>query len=468
MSIPLMTLGVSTWPLVDGIERLHGPVTVVRRCLDLTELLAAARTGLARAALVAEGAEEITASLLEQLRLGGAVLLVLEGHDARRLAGLGAVVVADRASPEEAARLVEETVAAAASAPGELGYADVGAAGRAGAPGSTSGADRATAQEPGQAPVAAGAEPGSAAAPEPPAGRRGTGRIVAVWGPTGAPGRTTVAVNLAAELALLGEDAALVDADTYGPSVAAVLGMLDEAAGLAQACRLADQGRLDGQALRGIAADVALAGRTVRVLTGLTRQDRWPELRSSAVAAVLERAAEEFGTTVVDCGFALEADEELSFDAMAPRRHAAALTVLEHADVVVAVGAADTIGVPRLVKGLPDLAAAAPGARLVVAVNKLRRSAAGRSPELGIREAWARFGSGAAVELFVPWDPEVLDEALLAGAVLAETAPGAPVRAALRQLALRVLADAGEAGDGGPEPVHGTRLGRRIGAWLRR
>ncbi len=75
---------------------------------------------------------------------------------------------------------------------------------------------------------------------------------------------------------------------------------------------------------------------------------------------------------------------------------------------------------------------------------------------------------GAAVELFVPWDPEVLDEALLAGAVLAETAAGAPVRAALRQLALRVLADAGEAGDGGPEPVHGTRLGRRIGAWLRR
>jgi hypothetical protein len=132
------------------------------------------------------------------------------------------------------------------------------------------------------------------------------------------------------------------------------------------------------------------------------------------------------------------------------------------------VGAADTIGVPRLVKGLPEVAAAAPGARLVVAVNKLRRSAAGRSPELGIREAWARFGSGPAVELFVPWDPAACDEALLAWAVLAETAAGTPVRAALRVLAGRVLADPGEAGEGGDPLVHGTRLGGRIGAWLRR
>ena len=75
MVLPVMALGVSTWPLVDGIERLHGPVTVVRRCLDLTELLAAARAGLGRAALVAEGAEDLTASLLEQIRLGGAALL---------------------------------------------------------------------------------------------------------------------------------------------------------------------------------------------------------------------------------------------------------------------------------------------------------------------------------------------------------------------------------------------------------
>ncbi|WP_101853103.1 AAA family ATPase [Kocuria flava] len=446
MSLPLITLGVSTWPLVDGLERLHGPVTVVRRCLDLAELLAAARTGLARAVLVAEGAEELTASLAEQLRLGGAVLLVLEGHDARRLAALGAVVVPEAAGPEETARLVETAVADGARAPGTAGYAEVGAAA-------------------GAVPDGAAATAGEDAA-EPPAPTGPRGPVVAVWGPTGAPGRTTVAVNLAAELALLGRETVLLDADTYGPSVAASLGMLDEAAGLAQACRLAEQGRLDGAALRRTVADVAVAGRTLGVLTGLTRQDRWPELRSGAVATVLEASAREYAAAVVDCGFALEADEELSFDTLAPRRHAAALTVLERADVVVAVGAADTVGIPRLLKALPEAVAAAPQARLLVVVNKVRRAAAGRDPELAVRESWARYGPGGAPELFLPWDPGALDEALLAGAVLAESAPGAPVRGALRGAAGRVL------GDGDPAEQHvpagGTTLGRRIRGRLRR
>jgi hypothetical protein len=44
--------------------------------------------------------------------------------------------------------------------------------------------------------------------------------LVAVWGPKGAPGRTTVAVNLAFEAAPLVGDVLLVDADTYGGAVA--------------------------------------------------------------------------------------------------------------------------------------------------------------------------------------------------------------------------------------------------------
>jgi Mrp family chromosome partitioning ATPase len=66
---------------------------------------------------------------------------------------------------------------------------------------------------------------------------------VAVWGPTGAPGRTTVAVNLAAELALLGRHTLVVDADTYGGTIAQAVGLFDESPGLAAAARAAGQGR---------------------------------------------------------------------------------------------------------------------------------------------------------------------------------------------------------------------------------
>jgi Mrp family chromosome partitioning ATPase len=59
--------------------------------------------------------------------------------------------------------------------------------------------------------------PPAAAEPPPPAGRGDAPHArLAVWGPKGAPGRTTVAVNLAFEAARLVGEVLLVDADTYG------------------------------------------------------------------------------------------------------------------------------------------------------------------------------------------------------------------------------------------------------------
>jgi Flp pilus assembly CpaE family ATPase len=213
-----------------------------------------------------------------------------------------------------------------------------------------------------------------------------------------------------------------------------VLGLLDEAAGLAQACRLADQGLLDGNALRRIATPVATRAGTFLVLTGITRADRWTELRAAALSLVLARAREVADVTVIDTGFCLEADEELSFDTAAPRRNAATLRSLELADTVFAVGAADSIGVPRLVRGLAQLEAAVPQATPRVVLNKVRSAAVGRSPERQLREAWERYGPGTALSAFLPADPGAADAALLAGSLLLETAPESPLRKAIAAL----------------------------------
>lgn len=113
-----------------------------------------------------------------------------------------------------------------------------------------------------------------------------------------------MAVNIAAELAAQGKPVILVDADSYGASVAASLGLLDESAGLAQACRLADQGFLDAESLKRIAAPVFTRLGSFRVLTGITRADRWTELRASALSSVLEHARDIAEIVVVDAGFA--------------------------------------------------------------------------------------------------------------------------------------------------------------------
>jgi MinD-like ATPase involved in chromosome partitioning or flagellar assembly len=257
---------------------------------------------------------------------------------------------------------------------------------------------------------------------------------VAVWGPAGSPGRTTIAVNIAGELAADGQDVLLVDADTYGASVAAVLGLLDESAGLAQACRLADQGLLDADALRKVAATVATSSGTFRVLTGITRADRWTELRATALSLVLERAREVVDVVVVDTGFCLEADEEISFDTMAPRRNAATLRPLELADTVYAIGAADPVGVPRMVRGLAELEAAVPQVSPTVVMNKVRASAVGRNPERQLRDAWERYGPAAGLAAFIPHDPAAADAALLGGSLLLEASPESPLRHAIRGL----------------------------------
>jgi MinD-like ATPase involved in chromosome partitioning or flagellar assembly len=261
-----------------------------------------------------------------------------------------------------------------------------------------------------------------------------SGRVVAVWGPTGAPGRTTIAVTLATELAALGVRTVLIDADTYGGSVAQALSFLDEAPGIAAATRAADQGTLDLATLARL-APVAIAG--LRVLTGIPKAERWPEVRPAALERVLTLSRSLGQVVVVDCGFSLEDDEELSYDTMAPRRNGATLTTLALADDVVVVGGCDPVGLQRLVRGLQELGTVqAPPP--TVCVNRVRAGAVGSNPEQRVSEALARF-AGVAGVLFVPDDPAALDAALLEGRALVECAPGSPVRPAVRSLAERVV-----------------------------
>jgi Mrp family chromosome partitioning ATPase len=413
MSIPVVTVGQSREDLVGGLERLHGPVTVVRRCTELTELLAACQSGLARAAVVADGSEDLTASLVDRLGAVGVAVIALTDSpgEAARLRGIG---VASAMTGVESAVLSDRIAEAVAMLTG----------------GGPRGAQRSAPADTGAALTLTPIEGGAGESTD----ESGPGEIIAVWGPAGSPGRTTLAANIAGELAAKGKSVLLVDADSYGASIAAVLGLMDESAGLAQACRLADQGLLDTEALKKVATPVATKLGSFRVLTGITRADRWTELRASALALVFERARQIAEVVVVDTGFCLEADEELSFDTMAPRRNAATLCSLELADAVYAVGAADPVGVPRLVRGLAELEAAVPQAAPVVVMNKVRPSSVGRGPERQLQDAWARYGPATELKAFLPYDGAAADAALLGGSLLLEAAPDSPLRGAIAEL----------------------------------
>jgi Flp pilus assembly CpaE family ATPase len=269
--------------------------------------------------------------------------------------------------------------------------------------------------------------------------------VIAVWGPTGAPGRTTVATNLAEEISRLGVSCMLIDADVYGGVVANVLGLIDESPGLVAACRQAQSGRLDPTALSALCWQL---NPNLRVLTGAVRADRWPELRPSALDAVLAMARTFAECVVIDVGFALETDEELSFDTAAPRRNGATLSVLDAANLVLAIGAADPVGMQRLIRGLDDLRSAEVDAPVWVVMNKVRTATVPGKPEIELDNALKRF-AGRASSAFLPFDQEALDRALVGGKLLAEIAPGSPLRIALTELAHAVT--------GRPAPARGRR-----------
>ena len=411
MTRSVLTAVEGAWEsdLVTALEGSAG-YTLARRCPDVADLLAAAAAGLGEVALVSPELRALDRSAVHELAAHGVRVagVTAPGDDLgeRRLRQLGLSVVLRADLPSHELDDALDTL---------------------GAP-----LDRAA--------------PDESPAPEPPDDAVEEATVIAVWGPTGAPGRSTVALNLAAELAA-GVPTLLVDCDTYGSSLAQALGLLDEAPGMAAAARAADQGSLDLPALARLAPEVS-AG--LRVLTGIPRAERWTELRAASVAHVLTIARRLARFVVVDCGFSIEDDEELSYDTLAPRRNAATLTALEAADELVVVGSAEPVGLQRLVRAVQDLGAV-PAPEPTVVVNRVRASAVGARPERRIHEALARF-AGMDDLTFLPWDQQSLDAAMFAGKSLAEQAPSSELRRAIASLAGRYA---------GASPELGGRRSRR-------
>jgi Flp pilus assembly CpaE family ATPase len=267
------------------------------------------------------------------------------------------------------------------------------------------------------------------------------GDVIAVWGPTGAPGRTTTAITLAAELAATGATVALVDADTMGAAVAPSLGLFDEAPGFAAACRLAGSGALTTGELDRVAQPYRGPRGGFAVLTGIGRAARWPELSADRVTRVLEVCRDWADHTVVDVGFNLESDEEIVSDLFAPRRNAATLAALRAADRVVAIGAADPVGLARFVRAYGDLVEVADQARVEIVITKVRASAVGLNAAGQIRATLLRFAGIDDVTL-VPDDAAGCDAALLSARALPDATPRSAAVAVLRRLVRDRLAPA--------------------------
>jgi len=379
----LVLAGGASWEAAFLTGCAEAGLVVVGRCVDIVDLMAAATLGQAEVAVVAAELSRLDADAVQHLARNNVRVLAVAGAGQEdRIQRLGAAWV----RPESPEAIIAATLEAAATQ------------------GTTSAAEP-------DATVGVGTTP--------------SGKVVAVWGPTGAPGRSTVAIAIAAELAASGRRTVLVDADPHGGSLNQQLGILDESSGLLAAARKANAGLLDAAALAGSCRRV---GQHLEVLTGLPRADRRIEIRAEMLTEVLRTAA-ELGSVVVDTGFSIE-DERSDRDRMTRE-------ALATADEIVVVGSADPVGLARLARGLIELAEVHPLTPLQVVVNRMRGSLGWNAADIvGMVEGYAR---PRGVHL-VPDSREQLDRAVAGGRTLVELGDSA-VRRALAEAARACFPD---------------------------
>ena len=457
--------------IVRALDAAGSGLRVVRRCGDVAELLSAALAGLARLAVLDTGFDDLDRTVLDRLeRCGVAGVLLVDDDEERRWAAAGWATMPRRVDPAMLRARLQliarrggakaapalppagppAVSAASADPPDARMPGPPGGARPASAPGggrSITGSD-ADGRHPASAPDRDGSARTRAAAAgrplpgsPPDAGAETAqpreGRLAVVWGPHGAPGRTTVAASLAHGLARAG-GSVLVDADVEAPSLVQVLGLPEDSSSLATAARLASHSRLDTESLVGLLVPV---GPDHSLLSGLGRSGRWRELPPSPMADVWTGCREVAAWTVVDiAGGPLE--DEVDDYTLEPGRDALAASLVRSADVVVIVGAADPVGVRRLLQLVSQFdEGERPAGRIEVVVNRVRASAAGPSPERAVREALARFGGLEEVTL-LPEDP-VADQCMLAGCSVLDGAPGSALGRALAVLVDRIDPAAG-------------------------
>ena len=385
---------------------------IVRRCVDAVDLLAAAAVADHCPVIVSAGLPRLTADVVSRLGDRPVVGVAADALGAQRLERLGVdpvIVVAP--APQTTMRQVADVCAAAQTS----------ASARLRAPVVVDPPGETAPQQPGvmdQAPV--DVQHGDTRHP------RG-GRVIAVWGPLGAPGRTTIALGVSEQLAREGYRVCLVDADTYGPSVALALGLVEDTSGLLIACRHAEAGSLSTRALASLTMPVALKQPGEwRVLGGLGTPTRWRDLRRTALDRLWDQARAVFDVTVIDAGFCLESDDEAGV--WAQERNAAALSAITGADHVLAVGDASVLGAARMATTITRMRELAPGASVSIVRNRAR----GGSGQW--REAIAPLLPEVPV-LDVPEDSRALRGCWAQGHALGEGARRSRIRRAMEQVA---------------------------------
>lgn len=207
----------------------------------------------------------------------------------------------------------------------------------------------------------------SLAVPEGVSVQASAGHIIAVWGPAGSPGRSTLALCLAATLARRDQRVIVVDADSYAPSLAPMLGLHESRSGVQSLSRHARVETVDAHVLEACAVNLELGAQSFSVVTGLNSAAQYVDCGSLAWSRALTTLRAVGHTLVVDLAAPVL---QLPGETIGgPMRNALTLSTLEEADRVLVVANPTQLSILRLSRDWPRLTELAEVASLDVCLN---------------------------------------------------------------------------------------------------
>jgi len=224
--------------------------------------------------------------------------------------------------------------------------------------------------------------------------------VIAVTSPHGSTGKTTVAINIALELAAEKARVLLIDGDIQGPAVANHFALTQQPAGLQAALRIASQKRFDLEQLERLSFQFQRS--TLRIMPGSQNFPSQP-FDQKSLASLLETARSSHEFTVIDLG-------SLSADAIGTQ---AQLTnnIISLADRAIVVCLADPIGIFRLL-GIENLIASS-SHPVDLVMNRVRNSViASARREIAIT---LQRLSTLEPKAYLPDDPQHIDQAVRTG-----------------------------------------------------
>lgn len=170
-------------------------------------------------------------------------------------------------------------------------------------------------------------------------------RLITVWGPIGSTGKSTLALNLAYEFALLGQRVILLDLDTHAPSLSQLLPISETSVGLAGTARLIRQGRFTSEELDRLSLNIKNGRHQFRFLPGLPNASRWAEITPETVQQLVKIANLTFDIIIADVASSLE--DPLTSPESPTNRNSAARTAIRISTQTVAVLAPNQLSISR-------------------------------------------------------------------------------------------------------------------------